>query len=539
MEVGSSPASRRRVKNTTNYTVTALMVLGILAVLNFFFFRHFSRIDLTQDKRYTLTPSSKESLAKLDDMVNIKLYISKKLPSYLVNLKRDITDLLDEYKAYSGGNLAVTLIDPTENPALQQELRFMGIPQVQLNIIEKDQAQLTTAYLGMAIFYADKKEVIPFISDTKNLEYDLTSAIVKVTSSETKKVGIYTGKAQNPAEQEYQAANQLLARQYEVSQIQLQGDEPSLEKINTLILAGPRELTDRQKYAIDQFIMRGGKAVFLVDTVEIREGLQATPFKPAVDDLLQHYGVKVEDNLVLDRSNAYAAFRSGFMTFRIPYPFWVKVVSEGFASDNPTVSQLESLVLPWTSSLTIAGDKKSEITITELAKSTPSSWVQKGYYILDPQQVLPRPGMQMESHLLALVASGKFKSFFADKPIPPAEKKEDGTPAPAEKETLKESPETRMVVVGNSRFITNDIISQFEDNQVFFLNLIDWLTLGEQLIGIRSRGATDRPLSETTEYMKTLFKSINMFGIPLAVALFGMARFYLRRRKKRSEALSW
>lgn len=534
MEVGSSAASRRRIKHTTNYTVIALIVLGILAVLNFFFYRHFSRIDLTQDRRYTLTQSSREALDGLDDIVNIKLYVSQKLPSYLVNLKRDITDLLDEYRAYGAGNIAVTSIDPTENPALQQELRFMGIPQVQLNIIEKDQAQLTNAYLGMAIFYADKKEVIPFISDTKNLEYELTSAIVKVTAKETKKVGMYAGTSpMQPGEGEYQAASQILSKQYEVAQIKLD-DEQALDTISTLILAGPRELTDRQKYAIDQFIMRGGKAVFLVDTVEMREGLQATGFKPAVNDLLQHYGITVEENLVLDTSNAYAAFRSGFMTFRIPYPFWVKVVSEGFASDNPAVSQLESLVLPWVSSLTPAGEKKPGMAITELARSTESSWLQKGFYMLDPQQQFIKPGTQMQSHLLAAVASGKFKSFFADKPMPPAETKADAGDAPAQKETIKESPDTRIVVVGNSRFITNDIITQFDDNQVFFLNLIDWLTLGEQLIGIRSRGATDRPLRETTEYQKTVVKAFNMFGVPLAVVLFGVVRFYVRRRNKKS-----
>ncbi len=534
MEVAGSAASRRRIKQTTNFTVIALIVLGILAVLNFFFYRHFSRIDLTQDRRYTLTPASRQALSGLDDMVNIKLYVSQKLPSYLVNLKRDITDLLDEYKAYGAGNIAVTAIDPTEDPALQQELRFMGIPQVQLNIIEKDQAQLTNAYLGMAIFYADKKEVIPFISDTKNLEYDLTSAIVKVTSKETRKVGLYVGgKPQSPDQQEYQAANQLLSKQYEVSPITL-GDEQALDTINTLILAGPRDLTDRQKYAIDQFIMRGGKAVFLVDTVEMREGLQATGFKPAVNDLLQHYGITVEENLVLDASNAYAAFRSGFMTFRIPYPFWVKVVSEGFAADNPAVSMLESLVLPWVSSLTVAAEKKPDIAITELAKSTESSWLQKGFYLLDPQQQFIKPDTQMQSYLLAAAAAGKFKSFFADKAVPPAERKADGTEAPAQKQTIKESPETRIVVVGNSRFITNDVLGQFDDNQVFFLNLIDWLTLGEQLIGIRSRGATDRPLRETTEYQKTLVKALNMFGVPLVLALFGIVRFYVRRRKKKS-----
>ena len=203
MEVKHSSTSRR-LKYGSNYIVLSLIVLGILAVLNFFFIRHFYRIDLTQDKRFTLTSSTKEVLSNLDDLINIKLYFTKKLPPYLVNLKGDITDVLDEFQAYAGGNISVTFIDPTDNPAMQQELRFMGIPQIQLNIIEKDQAQLTNIYLGMAIFYADKKEVIPFISNTSNLEYDLTSKILKLTSTESKTVGIYTGTGHDLT-QDYQA----------------------------------------------------------------------------------------------------------------------------------------------------------------------------------------------------------------------------------------------------------------------------------------------------------------------------------------------
>ena len=116
MEVGSSKATRR-LKYSTNYIALACIVLGILAVVNFFFVRHFARIDLTQDKRYTLTTSTKEVLGNLDDIVTIKFYFSKKIPSYLVNLKRDVTDLLDEYRAYAGGNITLKLIDPDENPA--------------------------------------------------------------------------------------------------------------------------------------------------------------------------------------------------------------------------------------------------------------------------------------------------------------------------------------------------------------------------------------------------------------------------------------
>jgi gliding-associated putative ABC transporter substrate-binding component GldG len=526
MEVRSSKVSRR-LKYSSNFIALAFIVLGILAVVNFFFLRHFARIDLTQDKRYTLTSSTKEVLGNLDDIVTIKLYFSKNIPSYLVNLKRNVTDFLDEYRAYAG-----------ENPALQQELRFMGIPQVQLNIIEKDQAQLTNVYLGMAIFYADKKEVIPFISDTRNLEYDLTSAVVKVTRTESKTVGIFTGN-DHSLSGDYQAVKQLLEKQYTLQEVTLSTGEETLENIHTLIVAGLREPTDKQLYAIDQFLMRGGKIVFLVDTVDIKEGLQAASFKPGTDELIQHYGVKVEENLVLDRANANAAFRSGFMTFRLPYPYWVKVIQEGFSPDNPAVSNLESLVLPWTSALSVIEEKTPAITVTELAKSTPLSWIRKGFYSLDPQQRFLTPGMTTESYPLILSLSGTFTSFFADKPVPA--RKEEGTEKKIvpPQETIKESPETQIIVVGNSRFITNDIITQFQDNQVFLLNITDWLTLGEQLIGIRSRGATDRPLKETTEYTKTLIKFLNMFAVPLLLILFGLVRFYLRRRKKRKDALAW
>lgn len=537
MEVGTH--TTRRLKYGTNYLVLLLIILGILAVLNFFFIRHFTRIDLTQDKRYTLSSSTKGVLNNLDDIVNIKFYVSKKLPPYMVNLKRDITDILDEFKAFAGGNLSTKFIDPTEDPKLQQELRFMGIPQVQLNIIEKDQAQLINVYLGMAIFYTDKKEVIPFVNSTGTLEYDLTSAIVKVTSSETKTVGIFTGKGHDLAK-DYQMAKQLLEKQYQVKHVELKEEEGISSNINTLIIAGPHELKDTQKYEIDQFLMRGGKIVFLIDTVDIKEGLQASPFKPGTDDLLEHYGIKVEQNLLLDRSYVHATFRSGFMTFQVPYPFWVKVISKGFSPDNPTVSNLESLMLPWTSTLKALEGKTEGITITTLAQSTPLSWTRKGFYMLNPQQNFFSPGTKTESYPLALTASGKFKSFYADKPIPTAEKKSDVKKPEEKVDTIKESPETQIIVIGNSRFIANDYLTQFRDNQIFFLNTIDWLTLGEQLIGIRSRGATDRPLQETTEYTKTLIKTINMFGIPILLILFGLIHFYLRRRrKKRLAALAW
>ena len=183
-------------------------------------------------------------------------------------------------------------------------------------------------------------------------------------------------------------------------------------------------------------------------------------------------------------------------------------------------------------------EKPAGVTITPLARSTPLSWVRQGFYSLDPQQRFLSPGMETESHTLILAAAGTFTSFFADKPIPVVENADDSLQVSPDTDTIKVSPETTFVLVGNSRFIDNDMITQFQDNQVFILNIIDWLTLGDKLIGIRSRGVTDRPLKETTEYTRTLIKTINMIGIPLLVIFFGLVRFYLRKRRRRREVFS-
>jgi len=103
---------------------------AFFAIINAFSSNHFTRIDLTEDKRYTVSKSTKKLLTELDDIVNIKVYLSKDLPPYVVMLTGQVKDLLEEYKIYSEGNINIEYIDPSSDPMIQQKLRFMGIPQV-------------------------------------------------------------------------------------------------------------------------------------------------------------------------------------------------------------------------------------------------------------------------------------------------------------------------------------------------------------------------------------------------------------------------
>ena len=179
----------KTLKYGGNTLAFILVVFGIVALINFLSSRRFIRADLTADKRYTISQSTKSVLDRLDDIVTIDVYFSRQ-PPRVAQIRQSVRDMLDEYRAFSK-NLEINFIDPaTGDEALKQKLRFMGIPEVQVNVIEKDKAELANVYMGIAILYEDKKEVLPVVQTTSNLEYDLTSAILKVTSTEVKTVGL-------------------------------------------------------------------------------------------------------------------------------------------------------------------------------------------------------------------------------------------------------------------------------------------------------------------------------------------------------------
>jgi len=527
----------KKVRYGTNYILMILLLAAILAVINILSYRHFLRADLTDNRQYTITESTKKVLAGLDDVVNIKVYFSRKLPPYLTTLTDQIKDLLDEYRTYARGKLAIEFIDPANDPAMEQRLRFLGIPQVRLNVIERDQAQFTNVYLGMAVLYGDNKEVIPAITDTNNFEYDLTSRILQVISTEVKTIGFLSGHGEPDINKELKSIQGLLQEHYSCRSIDTKKDKNIPATVAALVVASPKELSEREKFLIDQYLMSGGRVLFFIDSVAMDERrLAAAPLASPLLELLAHYGVKLNNELVLDRSNATASFQSGYYTISVPYPFWVKIIRDNFAQDNPAVNQLESMVLPWASPLEIVKGKTSGLRVTELFKSSKDSWAQKEVFDLSPkEEYSPAPG-EMKERIMGVALSGKFKSFYAGKKVPAADEEKKTPALPQQKEPLfkPESTETKLIVVGNSRFITENFPAEFDGNRIFFQNVIDWVTVGDALIGIRSRESTDRPLMVVSEPAKAAIRFINILGVSILAGLFGLGRFYLRRRRKKN-----
>ena len=530
----------RKLKSGSNALILALTVFFILVVVNFLSCQYFMRGDLTENKIYTLSKSTKDILEGLDDIVRIEAYFSKK-PSRVAQIRADVKDKLDEYLAFSKGNLQIDFIDPGDDETLKQKLRLMGIPELQVNVREKDKLEVANVYMGIAVHYVNEKEVLPFVQETFNLEYDLSSAILKVTREETKTLGFLAGHGEFDIDnQRFQELRGELSKQYDVSKVEVKDGEPIDAKVVTLVIAGPQQpLTEREKYEIDQFIMRGGRTVFLIDPIRLQPGsLQAAPLATGLNDLLEHYGVKLGNNLLLDRYHDSATFDRGFMRVTQPYPYFVKAMKKNLSSENTITSQLESLVLPWPSSLELTlkeneeteGAGVAKVQGTVLATTSEFGWTAQAPYNLDPNSVLRPPSGQQKVHTLAVALSGTFKSFYAGKDIPVVERVEtEEQVSEAEERTTKtESAPTQIIVVGTSQFLAQPR----QDGRIFFQNTIDLLTLGEELIGIRSQTVTDRPLKETSDSERFLLKFLVIGGIPILVSIIGITRYFLRRRAK-------
>jgi len=537
-------SAKRNLLYSTNTLALAIVLFVILVIINGLSKKAFKRLDLTESKRYTISKSTKKLLGQLDDIVRVEAYFSE-APDQVKLIKDEVKDMLDEYDAFASGNLQIEFINPTEDDDLKQKLRMKGIPEIQVQVREKDKIEVRNAYMGLAIVYGDKQEVIPVIQKTTTLEYDLTSAILKTTRKEAKTVGFLEGHDEvDIYGQGFENLRKELGKQYTLRKIDVSQGSPIEGDVSTLIVAGPQSpLQANEKYEIDQFLMNGGKIVFLVDAVKMAPGsIQASPLSTGLTDLLSHYGIQLGNNLVQDISHDNLTYsQGGFMTITRPYPFFIKVLksyqystgstSEGFPADSVATSGLDSLVLPWSASLSVVA--KEGISTTIMAKTSNQAWTAQAPYNLDPTRMFTPPSSVKNSYPVAVLLAGEFTSFYAGKEIPSASNgdgEEDTENKNKDRKTVEKSPPTQIVVVGTSQFLRQPRV----DGLTFFQNSIDYITLGSSLIGIRSKQISDRSFkTDPSTFARLTIKVLCIGAIPLLVALFGLFRFFSRMRAKR------
>jgi ABC-type uncharacterized transport system involved in gliding motility auxiliary subunit len=358
--------------------------------------------------------------------------------------------------------------------------------------------------------------------------------------------------APNPA-RSYEAVFETLQTQYKVRRVHLKSGQPVPKGIGTLLIVRPRSLSEQEAFEIDQFVMRGGRLAIFADTVEFDLGsnLAETRIDTGLDHLLEHYGFRLDDRLVLDESTDFMTVyrREGMLQLQqnLVYPYFVRILPENLDERNPVVKKLGALSFFWASPIEVLEDRTGDRETVTLARSSDKAWSAESY-----DNVLPsventgwayyrRPDEEnRHQYILAAAQIGSFTSAFDAAPGPPvpaeaapappeAATVEDEKPEKPPREVLTRSPETRIILVGDADIASD---SQFRRpaSFTFVLNVVDWLTLGNELIEIRSRFITDRtfPEDKVSETRAFWTKVAFILGLPLLVLVAGLVRWILR-----------
>lgn len=516
-------------------TILIAVLVGVNIAGAFLYYR----LDVTAERRYSISASTKRIVSQLDKPLEVTGYFSTELPPDLQETAQYVHDMLAELHAAHSG-VRLKFVDPAKNDDAEKAAQEAGIPEVEMQVLDRDQYKVQRGYFGIALAYDGKHESIPLVSQVDNLEYELVTLIRKLSSAEQKKVGVVTGHGEHstvavPPQYasiaglggDYTALGKALAATYDVVPVDLDA-EHSLDGVATLIIAGPKQpYTERQLYDIDQFIMRGGHLLVLADRVTVGDGLEAAALDPKLNDLLEAYGVTVHDDLLIDASHESVAFNSGYVQYILPYPLWPRLTAAGFDAAHPVMSKLRSLSFPWASTLGI--DPKDGVRYATLAASTKASFVQTDPFDLSPNQQFAPADQQSRPMIVEI--SGTLPSAFAGKK-PPAAAVQKGASAPRAVDAAAaavSSGDPRIIVVGDSDFISDTYLQRFPDNLSFAQNAIDYLTLGDELIGIRAKSLTARPLDAPSETAKNVMKYGTAVAIPLLIVAAGLLRYRSRR----------
>jgi ABC-2 type transport system permease protein len=562
----------KKIKNRSELLIYILVILGFIGVINFLATKWFGRIDMTQAKEYSISKPTKTILKNLDDILNVQVFFSKNLPPNLHNTVTNVKDILAEYKAYGGKNVKITWKDPAESDSIKQLARSFGIPEVQLQTFEKDKQQLINGYLGIAILYETKKEVIPVVQNLDNLEYDLTLAIMKVSRKSIPKVGILKMDTIPPippqyrnqmkggpqgTEEKFAGLYENLRNNYDVTTVDISSGTPIDSSIKTLVIPGLASISDRKAFEIDQYFMHGGNLIVLADAVQVnfQYGINAVPQESKILDLLEKYGVRVEKNLVLDASCGQVSVPQNFgpiqVPVAVPYPYFVRVGQDGFDRKNPAVSPLSNLILPWTSSLTLLVDKadttgkakkvdQKKVTGQILVRSSQKSWTASGYFDLNPQQKWAPAESTFKQQNLVAYLSGSFNSYFEGKTVPPVNGTNDtlnkinlnANVQDANRQIVNSNSKGHLVVIGDAEFVAGQN-AQNPPNVMLVQNLVDWLTLDDNLISIRARTMKDRTIDadliKEGSSKPNIIRVVNFIFMPAILVLIGFMIFVRRR----------
>lgn len=505
---------------TLLYSAGGVIVLAVILVAANFLLGAFSaRVDLTEGDVYTLSPGTRAILSKLEAPVKIRLYYSQggnAVPVGLKTFAKRVEDLLAEYRAASGGRVVVEKFNPEPDSDAEDSANLDGIDGQMTNTGEK-------FYLGLSVSFLDQKAAIPVLAPDRErlLEYDITRAISQVSTLKKPVVGLMSalpvlGRALNPVLKQQPTEPWVLAselkRVFDVREVKMETEKID-DDIKVLLVIHPRNLSETTEYAIDQFVLRGGKLIAFVDPYayfDQQPDLQ-NPFggqqagQSMFYNLFKAWGIDMNMGKVV----ADLTYASGEGPRLLPT--LLSLNQHALNQDDVVTSQVGTLLVPFGGAFS---SKPAEgLTQTVLAHTSKNSMLVDLIIATlsgEPSTRGFEPSGQEQP--IAIRLTGKFKTAFAEgrpKPFMPRDEKkvEKKEAAPAAPQLKESAEENSVVLVSDVDMLTDNAAVEVQDvfgqrlvvprngNLNLALSLVEHLSGDQNLISLRSRAAFTRPLT--------------------------------------------
>jgi ABC-2 type transport system permease protein len=560
---------RRKIRN--QHIVELVITLVIIFLLNFIGSSYYYRFDLTTEKRYTLSPATKEILTGLDDIVYIKVYLDGELPSGFIRMKTAISELLDEFRWYSPANIRYNFIDPLEDPDpgirrnITAQLYKSGLQPTNIQVKQKDGSTMQKIiFPGAIISYAGVDIAVNLLKNNPGfdaevnlnnsiqaLEYEFISMIRNLNNEKVEKVAFIEGHGELD-ELQTGDITKSLANFYQVDRGTIGGKYGCLDNYAAVIIARPRQrFNESDKFVIDQYIMNGGSVMWLLDVVSVSmdsllDGSTFAFYTPLnLDDQLFRYGVRINPDLVKDIQCHVIPVNKGLAGGQ---PQWSLSPWQYFpviapVPNHPVTKSLNMIKLEFASSIDTVGEPGAVKKIVLLATSPYTKLVQLPEQIsLRESDIAQNESEYNHSNLpVGVLLEGSFESVFRNRAIPEGV---SGKPS----EIRISGARTSMIVVSDGDIIRNEVVptpdgpvieplgydrytSQVFGNSDFILNALNYMTDATGLISLRGREFKLRLLDrQKVSDEKLKWQLINLISPMILIILLGVSVDLYRKK---------
>ncbi len=557
--------------------INTFLIIAILLVMNLVGSFFFTRFDLTEEKRYSISSPTKDFLKNLDDVVTVRVYLTGNLPAGMKELEKSIESTLNEFKAYAGKQLEYEFVDLNQYDQKVQEeegkiLMSKGLDPISLTVVEGGEQTQRVMFPGAIVSYKGRMVSTNLLENKVGydqyqilnnsmvlVEYKLANAIQKLQQTHPPVIAFSNGHGEVSQDQLGEVIKDLQTEQFAVSTINVGVGYAIDELVDVLVFAKPtKPFSEKEKFKIDQYLMRGGKVIWLLDQMVVdMDSLQGKDFYLAkardlnIDDMLFQYGVRINDDLVLDLQNTKLEVQTGVANnqpqmqwFNWPY-FNLMLGNDA----HPVSRNLAPISGQFSSTIdTIKNSAiKKEILLSTSAYSKAVFAPARVYIGIVKESTDPNLFKQKDLPT-AVALSGEFPSIFRNRAFTGAYTEMIDT---IEELKFRESsePGAKMIVIADGDLITNDQRKGKQlpvgyavygnnndamvfDNKPFFLNSIEYLIDENNLIETRNKVVKLRQLDATKVKENKSFVQLNTMISPLLIlAFFGLVYTFLRRRK--------